>query len=166
MNTDNNILGCFVSGMATHADDNQIARDISEKKGKEFRSYIWGNKGISNVLSELNHKDYGKDLILILFQFYINPIPYLLENLKEIESYRKKEKSIGIPIIITDDNFFHLSEENRYIFLIDIILEKLILLAKVVNQKKLDTKLDVLTSDLKKLKLFPRCRTIVSCGKK
>ena len=79
-------------------------------------------------------------MMMILFEFYVNPIPYLQQNLKEMGSYRKNEKSIGIRIIVTDENFFSKSEEERYIFLKQSILQKLDLLAEVVKKKKLDTK--------------------------
>ena len=85
----------------------------------------------------------------------VNPIPYMLENLKEIEGYRKKEKAIGIPIIITDDNFFNRTEAERYYFLKESMLKKLDLLAEVIKKKKLDTNVELLKSDLEKLQ-FPR----------
>lgn len=134
-----NLLGCYVSSM--NGDSN----------GDLFRDYIWGVKGIDSTLKKLKHEDYGESLVLILFQFYVNPIPYLQQNLKEIESYRKKEKAIGIPIIITDENFFSKSEEERYNFLKQSILQKLDLLAEVVKKRKLDTNMELLKSDLSKL---------------
>ena len=90
---------------------------------------------------------------MILFQFYVNPIPYMLESLKEIEGYRKKEKSIGIPIIITDDNFFNRTEAERYRFLKESMLKKLDLLAEVIKKKKLDTNIELLKANLEKLQL-------------
>lgn len=64
-----------------------------------------GDRGFCEKLKKLNNDDYGKDLKLVLFQFYLYPIAYELDNLKAIERYRKNEKSIGIPIIVTDENF-------------------------------------------------------------
>jgi hypothetical protein len=61
------------------------------------------------------------------------------------------EKAIGIPIIVNDENFFNKSEEGRYSFLKQSIFQKLELLAEVVRKKKLDTKMDLLKSDLQKL---------------
>jgi len=136
-----NIIGCFVSSM--NGDSNGIL----------FRDYIWKENGFCDDLKRLNHEDYGKDLILILFKFYVNPIPYLLQNLKEIENYRKNEKSIGIPVIITDENFFSRSEEGRYDFLKKSILQKLDLLAEVVKKKKLDTNVKRLKDDFNNLAL-------------
>ena len=57
-------------------------------------------------------------------------MPYELQNLKEIENYRKNEKSIGIPIIVTDENFFSKSKEGRYIFITQSILQKIDVLAE------------------------------------
>jgi len=151
MNDNNNILGCYVSVTQAYPDADQQTKDLATEQGQLFRTYIWGEKGICDTLKKLHHEDYGKDLILALFQFYVNPIPIMEQNLKEIEAYRKKEKSIGIPIIVNDKNFFSQSEEGRYNFLKQSILQKLDLLAEVVKQKKLDTKIELLKSDLQKV---------------
>lgn len=157
INDKENILGCFTSGPAIIYDANktekerEIEQEDKSKMGALFRSYIRGEEGIYNILKKLKNKDYGEDLKLILFQFYINPIPYELEHLKEIENYRKSEKAIGIPIIVNDENFFSKSEVERYDFLRESILQKLDLLAEVVKKKKLDTNIELLKSDLKNI---------------
>ena len=102
-------------------------------------------------MKKLDRSNYGKDLELVLFQFYVKPIPELLTCLKEIEAYRKKERAIGIPIIINDENFFSKTERGRYDFLGEIILAKMNLLAEVVKRRKLDTNMSLLVSDLKKI---------------
>mgnify|MGYP000919722770 CR=1 FL=1 len=151
MNNETNIFGCFVSGPSLKFDDDQKTKDFASETGKLFRSYIWGEKGICNIIKKLNHVDYGNDLVLILFQFYINPIPFELNNIKEIDNYRKKEKSIAIPIIINNDNFFNKSEDQQFLFLKQIILGKIDLLKDVVRSKKLDTNIDKLKCDLEQV---------------
>jgi hypothetical protein len=151
MNQETNILGCFVSSYASLRDSDQKIMDPAEGKGELFRSYIWGKTGICDKLKKLKHEDYGKDLVMILFQFYVNPVPYLLENLKEIENYRRKEKAIGIPIIVSDENFFNKSEKGRMNFLKYSIVQKLDLLAEVITRKKLDTDIDLLRVDLDRI---------------
>jgi len=74
-----------------------------------------------------------------------------LQKLKEIESYRKNEKSIGIPVIVNDENFYSKSENGRYNFLKQSIFQKLELLSEVVHKKKLDTKMEQLKNDLQKV---------------
>ena len=151
MNNTENIFGCFVSVTQPYANVNQEIKDLALEQGRLFRSYIWSEKGICNTLKKLNHVDYGKDLKLVLFQFYVNPLPVEVQNLKAIENYRKREKSIGMSIIVNDENFFSKSEKGRYNFLKKSILQKLDLLVNVVKQKKLDTKMDLLKSDVQKL---------------
>lgn len=146
-----NILGCFASGPSINYDASPDEMEKAEQKGRIFRSYIWGENGIDIELKRLKHEDYGKDVRLILFQFYLNPFSDELQSLKEIESYRKSEKSVGVPIIVTDDNFFNKSEEERYYFLKESILKKIEPLAEVVKKRKLDTKMGLLKSDLKNL---------------
>jgi hypothetical protein len=148
---ENNILGCFVSSGSAYFEDSQEIKDLALTKGVIFRSYIYGENNLAETIKKLQHVDYGTDLILILFQFYVNPISYLLENLKEIESYRKNEKAIGIPIIVTDENFFSKTEAERYDFLKESILQKLDLLDQVVKKKKLDTNMELLKADVKKI---------------
>jgi len=139
MNDNENILGFFVSA------------NIGAAMGPEFRSYIYGENKIEKTFKILKNKDYGQDLKLILFQFYINPIPYLLNNLKEIESYRKKEKSIGMPIVINEDNFFSKNESERHDFIRESLLQKIDLLAEVSKKNKLDINIELLKSDSKKI---------------
>ena len=141
MEDNTNILGCttiFMSG-----DSSDVI----------FRNFMWGEKGICVNIKKLKHKDYGKDLLTILFKFYINPIQYLVQNLKEYESYRKKEKSIALTIIVNNENFFSKSEEVRYNFIQQSILQKLDLLSEIISKKKLDANLDLLKSDLQRLLL-------------
>ena len=151
MNDTKNIFGCFVSVTQPYPDVSKETKDLVLEQGRLFRSYIWGDRGICDTLKKLKHEDYGKDLKLALFQFYVNPIPYEQQNLKEIEPYRKNEKAIGIPIVVNDENFFSKSEEERYNFLKQTILQKLDLLADIVKKKKLDTRIDLLKADLQKI---------------
>ncbi|QHV95639.1 hypothetical protein [Spirosoma endbachense] len=146
-NTDS-IFGCFVSVTQPYPDASQEVKDIASEQGHLFRTYIWGEQGICNRLKKLKHTHYGKDLELILFQFYVNPLLVELQNMKEIENYRKKEKAIGIPIIINGENFFSKPEEGRFDFLKEAILQKLDLLTVVVKRKKLDTQVEQLKNDL------------------
>jgi hypothetical protein len=132
-------------------DATELQKENAKKQGDLFRQYVWGDKGICDTLKKLNQDDYGKDLKLALFQFYVNPIAYELDNLKEIEAYRKNEKSIGIPIVVNDKNFFSQTEEGRYSFLKQAILQKLDLLKEVVKKKKLDTNMEQLKTDLQQI---------------
>ncbi len=147
-NEKNEILGCYVSQSLDSLWD-QEKQDFIKKQGEEFRGYIWGKRGISELLKKMNRSNYGNDLQFVLFQFYVKPLPEELSYLKEIEAYRKKERSIGIPIIINDENFFSKTERGRYDFLGEVILAKMTLLAEVVKRRKLDTNMVLLISDLK-----------------
>lgn len=136
---DTSIFGCFVSS------------NIGDQHGSMFRSFIWRENGIDELLKKFNYKDYGNDIVKVLFQFYVNPIPYQIQNLEEIENYRKKEKAIGIPIIINNQNFFDKSEEERMEFIKDTIYKKLDLLKVVIESKKLDTNIITLQQDVHKV---------------
>lgn len=147
MKARDNIFGCYF----------QVGFDpgLSEKDfthiADTFSYYIWGEKGICNTLKKLKHEHYGHDLKLALFQFYVKPTPIEVKRLKEIESYRKNERSIGIPIIVNDENFFSKSEEDRFSFLKQSVLKKMDLLAKAVKKKKLDTNMKQLQIDLQEI---------------
>ena len=151
MDQNSYFIGCFVSYPSLVYPVTKEEQQESRNMGDLFSSYIWGEKGISDVLKLFKHEDYGKDLLTILFQFYVKPIPYLQQNLKEIENYRKGEKSIGIPIIVNNENFFIESEEGRYRFLKQSILIKLNILAEVVRKKKLDINIELLKDNISEL---------------
>lgn len=142
-----NIFGCFFK---VGFDPNLNEQDFSDL-ANTFKTYIWGEKGVFDTLKNLKYETYGKDLKLALFQFYVKPTQMELQKLADIESYRKNEKSIGIPIVVNDENFFGKSEEGRYNFLKQAVLQKMDLLAEVVKKKKLDTNVDLLKADLQKL---------------
>lgn len=144
---DENIFGCF---MQVGFDPNLEPQDF-QNLADAFSPYIWGEKGISSFLKLLNYQDYGKDLKLVLFQFIVCPTKLELERLKEIENYRKNEKSIGIPIVITQENFFSKTESNRYDFLKQSIIKKMYFLEQVIVKRKLDTKISLLELELKKV---------------
>ena len=143
---DMNILAFFLSYPSLPIDAPEDVSEEAIKKEDEFRSYIWGEKGIDVFLKSLSYVDYGKDLKRILFQFYIMPCDYERIHIKEIEQYRKKEKAIGIPIIV-ERSFFQFSETERRKFLVSSMLSKFNLLGNVVKNKKLDTNMTKLVHD-------------------
>lgn len=146
-----NILGCYISWAANYAHEDMAIVERREEKSKLFQNYIWGEFGIGDPLKSLKRSDYGKDLKLALFQFYVLPLIEELAHLKEIERYRPKERAIGIPIIIHDENFFNRTDYERRIFLRTAILDKLDLLANVVKRNKLDTDIELLKADVAKV---------------
>jgi hypothetical protein len=145
------IFGCYVSSHASLRRSNEKVFQPPEEKGELFRSYIWGETGICNTLKTLPHEDYGADLVRVLLQFYVNPVPYLRQHLQEIESYRRNERAIGVPIVIDDRNFFDRFEDERRDFLKRTVLQKLDLLEQIVRRKKLDTNVALLKADVERI---------------
>jgi hypothetical protein len=137
--TDDNIIGFFASFNGPGQDQDQV------------KAYLWGDNGLKNRLKSLKWQNFGQDFHLILFQFYVNPIPYEREHLREIESYRRKEKAIGIPVILDEENFFKLNEVDRQKYLADIILNKLDLLREKVKRNKLDLNISQLKNNIEAL---------------
>lgn len=143
MDSKNNILGFFVS-ISTIAN----SRQEEPSQGELFRGYIWGEDGISGKLSVFEYDRYGSDIKKILFQFEVNPPEFLKAHLKEIESFRSKEKAIGVPVIVDQENFFKKTEKERNLFIKQIILYKIDLLSEVVKKKKFDTDIEKLKTDV------------------
>ena len=113
-----NILAFFLSYPSLPIDASDESSEEAIKRGDEFRTYIWGEKGIDILLKSLSYIDYGKDLKRILFQFYIMPCGYERIHIKEIEQYRKKEKAIGIPIIVERSfSSFQKQREENFLYL-------------------------------------------------
>jgi len=145
-----NIFGCYFNN-SVYSNWSESRINQAFELGETFRKYLWDSGGFADIIKPIEYRNYGKDIERILFQFYINPIPELDAQLEEIEPYRKKEKSIGIPIVLNDDNFFKKGIEERNKFLKETVLKKLDLLKEIITKKKLDTKFDLLKSDLEKI---------------
>ncbi len=132
---DDNIFGFYASFQSGESDQ------------KLVKKYLWGEGGLKEQLKTLKWQPYGQDFHFILFEFYVNPIPNLRDALKEMGSYRSKEKSIGIPIIIDNANFFELNELNRQKFLKSALIKRLELLKEKVKRNKLDLDIQKLIND-------------------
>ncbi|MFA5850963.1 MAG: Imm44 family immunity protein [Bacteroidales bacterium] len=138
---DDNIFG-FYAGFQSGETDQELVKQ-----------YLWGDKGLKEKLKTLKWQIYGQDVHLILFEFYVNPIPDLRDALKEMGSYRRKEKSIGIPVILDHENFFKLTEIDRHKFFHSTILKRLELLKEKIKRNKLDLDIDKLQTETDKILL-------------
>ena len=143
---DMNILAFFISYPSLPIEAPEEASKNAIERGDEFRPYIWGERGFDVLLKSLSYADYGRDLKRILFQFHIMPCDYERMHIKEIEQYRKKEKAIGIPIVV-ERTFFQYSETKRREILVSSMLSKFNLLRDVVKNKELDTNMAKLIHD-------------------
>ncbi len=156
---DDNIIGFYASFNMDETDQELV------------KSYLWGEIGLKSKLSHLKWRNYGEGLQIILFQVYVNPIPYERNNLKEIENYRPKEKSIGIPVILDNDNFFRLYENDRQQFFAETIIDKLGLVELKVKRNKLEFEISQLIADVKeslnyqKTEKKPVANTVCKQGK-
>lgn len=144
------LLGCYASA-TVDANMNKDEQILIFEKGKAFRRYIWGDDGIANKLEKIDSELYGNDIKLILFEFYINPLDSQMKYIEKGISYRKREKSIGIPLIINDENYFNKDENERYFFLKNMIFIQIDCLRNYVEKKKLDTKIDLILNDLRNI---------------
>lgn len=146
--TDTNIFACFVSYPSLVADVSEQTKDEAIKKGDMFRSYIWGEAGLDRFLKKIQYSDYGQDLKRILFQFYVLPCDYERVHIRDIENYRKREKAIGISIIIESD-FFQYSDAQRKYILVSSIISKIEELKEIIEKNRLDTNFERLVLDLR-----------------
>lgn len=151
LHTDTNIFACFVSYPSLVADVSEQTKDEAIKKGDMFRSYIWGiwgEAGLDRFLKKIQYSDYGQDLKRILFQFYVLPCDYERVHIRNIENYRKREKAIGISIIIESD-FFQYSDAQRKCILVSSIISKTEELKEIIEKNRLDTNFEQLVLDLR-----------------
>jgi hypothetical protein len=132
---EDHLLGFYASFHSGEADQEVV------------RSFLWGPNGLKAQLNALKWQNYGQDLHLILFQCYVKPMPYLRDSLKEIGNYRRSEKSIAIPIILDQGNFFDLTEVERLKFFHSAMLERLQMLKEKVRRNKLDLDIEKLILD-------------------
>lgn len=136
---DDNLFGFYASFMSGETEEELV------------KQYLWGDKGLKEQLKSLKWQAFGQDFHLILFEIYVNPIPYERQALKEMGNYRRKEKSIGIPIILDWENFFGLSESDRQNFFHSTILKRLDMLKEKVKRSKLDLDIEKLILQTDKL---------------
>lgn len=136
---DDNIFGFYASFMKGETEEEQVLQ------------YLWGVSGLKEQLKSLKWQSFGDDIHLILFQIYVKPIPYLRNVLKEIGNFRRKEKSVGIQIILDQSNFFNLSETDRHKFFHITILKRLELLKEKVKRNKLDLDIEKLKTETNRL---------------
>lgn len=151
MAKDEHIFGIFIMHPSTSWESSPETKASAVKDGVLGEKFICDPNGIFAKIKNLKAKDYGLDIELVLFKIIFKPIPYLLANLKEIESYRKKERAIGIPIVLNDENFFLLSDNEKNVNLKNIIFKKIDLLEVIVKRRKLDTNIGLLKLDLEKV---------------
>ena len=138
---DDNIFGFYASFQSGETDQELV------------KQYLWGETGLKEKLKSLKWQAFGQDFHLILFEIYVKPIPYLRDALKEMGNYRRKEKSIGIPVILDQENFFKLNENDRHKFFHSTILKRLELLKEKVKRNKLDLDIEKLKTEADKLLL-------------
>jgi hypothetical protein len=143
--------------MTAIADDNIFGFYASFQSGETdqelVKKYLWGDKGLKERLKSLKWQEFGEDFNLILFEIYVKPIPYLRDALKEMGNYRRKEKSIGITVILDQENFFSIAEIDRQKFFHSTILKRLELLKEKVKRNKLDLDIEKLKVETDKLLL-------------
>jgi len=75
VNETNEIIGNFIRYPYPIGD---MTIEQTKKQGDLFKLYIRGESGLFGSLKRLKYKIYGSDLLLILFEFYLNPIAYEL----------------------------------------------------------------------------------------
>ena len=138
---DDNIFGFYASFQSGETDQELV------------KKYLWGDNGLKEKLKGLKWQEFGQDFHIILFEIYVKPIPYLRDALKEMGNYRRKEKSIGIPVILDQENFFKLTEIDRHKFFHSTILKRLELLKEKVKRNKLDLDIEKLKTEADKLLL-------------
>jgi hypothetical protein len=68
-------------------------------------------------------------------------------------SYRSKQKSIVIPVILDQENFFKPNETDRHKFFHSTILKRLEMIKEKVKRNKLDLDIEKLKTDTYKILL-------------
>ena len=164
MSQSSSIIGCFVSSVNSYLKSSDEERNKLEKQGIEFRSYIWGEKGLDPFLKKLDRTLYSKEFNLILIQFYVNPIKEHIVKIREIENIRKKEMAIGVSIVINDDLFFNNNEMERKKYLKEIIIKRIEKLNERMKRNNISIDLNKLKEDMEIIIDEWRNRTIASTG--
>ena len=117
-----------------------------------FSPYVWSKHGLDTLMEKKLSNDYGKDMDLLLIQYYIEgrfsnylPVPPKLGN------YMKKSKDITVAVGVTRKLFHDRNEFERREFIVDSTLGAIKLVKERLVKKKLDINFDKLLQDIKEI---------------
>jgi hypothetical protein len=117
--------------------------------GDVFSPYIWGNLGFTRVLEKYLSCGYGRDLELLLVQYYVEGIYDINapENPRQ-SNYSKKNKDIAVAFSVTKENFHNVGERERRQFIVDTALQAIDLVEGRLGKRKLDIDFKRLKEDV------------------
>lgn len=118
--------------------------------GALFDTYVWGEQGIRTLVEKgLAGRRYGKDLKLILIQYYVEgTYPVNGPDQPTVSRYSTKDKSISVSIPVRKEDFHNVDSAGRKRFIVDSIRTALSLVEERSRKKKLDLRYEELRRDL------------------
>ena len=119
---------------------------------RKIERHLWGSNGLAEVMKELRYSEYGKDLQLILIEYYIEgTIPTPIPTDLVVGRFHPKDKSIGVVVPATRDMF----DSGRYAgprqFLADTTLAAVAAVAAKYSKKRYDTDFVALQRDVARI---------------
>ena len=116
-----------------------------------FKPYVWDKHGLDTLLKKKNAgKNYGKDLDLLLIQYYVEGkfSSYIPVEPKP-GNYKAKSKDIAVAVGVTREAFHNCNEFERREFIVDSTINAINIVKKRLTKKKLDIDFDKLVRDVK-----------------
>lgn len=120
--------------------------------GVHFAEYIWGENGYEILLKEILLKYYGKDLRLLLIQYYVEEDykPDWSPDKPRLSNYSNKNKDIAVAFSVNKDKFHNVGEQERRQFIVETTLQAVDLVEARLGKRKLDINFKRLREDVVK----------------
>lgn len=118
-----------------------------------FSPHLFGERGFKTyLLKTLSQGKYGKDLELILIQYYLEgkSLPDNSPHEPRLANYSSKNKDIAIAFSVTRDKFYNVSNIKRRQFIVDTTLQAIDMVKGRLGKRKLDIDFETLRKDVKK----------------
>lgn len=115
-----------------------------------FSPYVWGKHGLDTLFKKtLSKKNYGRDLDLLLIQYYVEgEFSSYVPAQPKLGNYMKKSKDIAVALGVTPEKFHKRSEFERREFVVDSTLDAIKRVKARLSKKKLDIDFDKLIEDV------------------
>jgi hypothetical protein len=123
-----------------------------DKVSELIAPLIWGREGILSLLESVSKKDYGRDLELVLIQYYVEgEFPVHGPEEMKVGRYSSKEKNIAVAITVHKHNFHNLERNDRKDFVSKTSLDAFEAVAKKLSKRKLYFDFENWINDIKEV---------------
>ena len=123
-----------------------------ENADEHFSPYVWGKAGLGRIIDEaLDHKVYGKNLILVLVMYHVTGELTPDDNISSprLSNYSNKNKDIAASFPISLVEFMSFSDAERRKLLVRTIRQAIDMVEDRLGKRGLDIDFERLRRDVR-----------------